>query len=503
MTNRTGAIFKTPGPNGSGVAWAILAAAIFLLTLELCVELFLASQHHGWNEVQATIPDEALFIEVAKDRGFRHFGAGYGPVFWFVLAQLLSLAPNGAEELAARTFFILTKYAAVGLMGFYLWRQGKRLAASLFIIAVVGSPGFMFMGKIISPEYQLLLLSALAACSLYADAERIGKLYFLALALSVAATLTKLSALPLLGMVTLYGLVVGYRRNSLPVFSKIAAEIVATLGLALAILVLGTWPNDLLADIKAALAIVPPLEISPAALVRAWRIDDVTWDQIKLGGIGKDFVPVFFLMVAGTVLLPLAPYSPQRSANWALYLSALAMLATAVFHDTAHTWYIFLPFFLFATVGANVIGDLAPRTQAMAFLLLVVVVFLSASRMKERIQFKWDRVSLVTSAAADANDQLADVRKNLSCAHTANVDILIPTPEIPGFDPARLALEKKSNGNWSAPDILMLNNSTLLKRSPLVEHVVQDQLSQYVMTRRSGVVDLYVKRDLPCFKTQE
>ena len=70
----------------------LLVVLLGLLFTEYLIEVLLTIDKSSFNELQAAVPDEALFLEIAGNGG-GHFGLAYGPFFWSTLRGLTLLIP--------------------------------------------------------------------------------------------------------------------------------------------------------------------------------------------------------------------------------------------------------------------------------------------------------------------------------------------------------------------------------------------------------------------------
>lgn len=154
-------------------------------------------------------------------------------------------------------------------------------------VRLLVTPGYFFFGKIISPEYMLLLLSALSLWCLHQDKSSYGAGYAGALFFACLATATKVSAAPLLAVMYAASIV-------RPLLARQGWKVAVRNGLLggslMAVFWLGlVWlcgPQKAWQQMSDALSIVPPTQLNLQVLREVWSRDAVTWDQIMVGGAG-------------------------------------------------------------------------------------------------------------------------------------------------------------------------------------------------------------------------
>jgi hypothetical protein len=479
----------------------------WLLTTSIAIgavaELLLVSKYTGWADIQASVPDEAMFIEIAKG-GFAHFGLGYGPIFWGSLVLILKLSPMQWAVLVARVVFVLLKYAAFAIVTRTFWQKDQKLAATVFLTVMLGAPGFLFLGKIISPEYELLFWAALLIKALIEDQGQLGLHYLWAIFYAFLATLTKLSGLPLLFILVFFGLIFGFldaRNDQTKSYMQLVARfagLLAMLGLAMYFF---PWQRSIFTDISETFRqVIPPLVLNVDAVKFSWQYDGVTWDQIKQGGIHKDFMPILALAIAATILLTMLAKEKNSRPGLAIFLAAVAITLSTIFHNMGHTWYLFLPALLFAAAGAQLAGSYGKRVQLTVLAIVMLAVSTSSPRLQERVEFKLANNREMSMAEADAHVMVAAARNRFPCIRSANFDVLIPWQlNDPDFLPMRIALEEKLNKSYVPADLLAVNAGLpSAARSPLLQFVVGDGISAYRLLSSTKRVDMYIRKDVQC-----
>jgi 4-amino-4-deoxy-L-arabinose transferase-like glycosyltransferase len=168
----------------------LIILGLSLLAAEFAAETWLMLQHVDLAAMQASAPDEMLFIEKAPLQSGWSFLAGYGPPFWLLVKAIFGHLSFDVAVPLARGLFIAMKYASWLILFGILFKRDAR-AAVLFLFVMLVTPGYFFFGKIISPEYMLLLLSALSLWCLQQDKSSYGAGYAGALFFACLATATK------------------------------------------------------------------------------------------------------------------------------------------------------------------------------------------------------------------------------------------------------------------------------------------------------------------------
>jgi hypothetical protein len=476
---------------------------LVLLLFFFSLELFLVVPNYSWPVIEASLPDEAMFIETAKF-GAAQFEAGYGPVFWGLLSQLLLLFPQGINVAFARIAFIVFKYLAVFLIAFRSEAKGKFFAAA-FLFSIVGSPGYLFFGKIISPEYLLLFLSTLSVSKFFQDNCSFGKDYLWSVCFGFLAVLTKLNALPLFLSILFFGLWFGYvksRSSSIIQYHVLLRRlfIMFLLSSLVLTLIFINGQKSVVSNLGLAFSIMPPLKLDYEALKNAWSFDGTTWDQIKLGGIAVDFMPILVMSIFTLLVL----FENNKEKRWqylVVGVSALAMLFSTVFHQLGHTWYLFLPFFLLAILSQEILSTKRRFIQASALVFVLFFAILNIPRLKDRVSLKIANNESLKENLINSNLLIGIARNTVPCFKSANFDILVPIDSFEkGFDAARMALQKNVLGIWKLPDVLIINNNLPSKLgSPLLQYVVKEDIDKYNLSHTLNGLELYIKTGSSCF----
>jgi len=228
-----------------------------------------------------------------------------------------------------------------------MWKLHHHKGAMIFVVTMLVTPGFMFFGKVISPEY-IIILPILSAVFLYRDNGKFQTFYLIALFFAWLALLSKISTAPLLFMIIVYGVVypilLNYPRKQ---YGKLLGKILLVSLVVLLVVLIYCWGSSVFSDIQLAFT-----------LVSSWNIDSVTWDQIKIGGLYIDFLPVFVFSAIVLLLLIIPSVDKEvRVTSFVIICSAILMLVSSVFHNSGHTWYFFTAFSLFSVASAYLIPE--------------------------------------------------------------------------------------------------------------------------------------------------
>ncbi len=454
--------------------------------------------------MQASAPDELLFIEHATPASRWSFLAGYGPPFWLLINAIFGTLTFDVAVPMARGLFIVMKYAAwLLLFGIVLKRNAR--AAVLFLFLVLLTPGYFFFGKIISPEYLLLLLSALCLWCLDRDKAAFGPAYLAALLFASLATATKVSAAPLLVVTCaasiVYPLWAGHGVQTAVRHGLKAGALLASFWLPLAWL---CSPPKAWAQLSHALSIVPPVQFNRNVLWEAWSRDAVTWDQIMVGGLGKDFVAICGVSMIAAVITLTAHRRQEghgQGLAWLALLSGGLMLTQAATHQSAYAWYVFLPLQMLA-FGACLV--LATQASSKGIALCSVIVLLcfaihDARRIDTRLRYKLQSNAMVSSSRMEMAALESALKVEHPCANIGHADILIPLPS-PSVIPMRTSLNHRTTGQWREPDFLVLNERSMIApmHSGLATLVELEAFNNFEFRKRVGGLGLYVRKNLGC-----
>ncbi len=479
-----------------------LQIGLLLLAVMFLYETWLVVAMHSQADLQAGSPDESLMIDCLPKHGLLFgFLAAYGPFFWGILSALNAIIPATYQIFVLRIIFVLFKYIAWLILLRELCRGQNFWRASVFLLALMTTPGYLFFGKIIAPEYLLFLPTSLCFAFLLQDRARFGSHYLWALVCAALTTATKISAAPITFCVVAYGLLY-------PLFIPDARSryrsIIRNTLLVLILLALATLSlvniHDSVDQIRAVAAIIPEARYNVDALTLAWNRTEMTWDRILVGGLSDDFLPLIIV----TMILPLALIVRKMLAKdngailLAIVLSGVLMLISAISHGLAFSWYVFIPMYLlaFAALMSLPSQQMDRLYIGLYVVLLVVFAVQGAHRMHERISLKINNNHQLARHALTMQKVVQYFSNEVPCARTGNLDLLVP--QIPSssaivFTPARLSLNPKT-----PPDVLVVNRQ--LDEHMMLQFALKGDLSQYREIQQIGPLSLYARTNLSCLK---
>lgn len=488
-------------------AWAslFLRWALLLLCAEFGVEVWLVLANSHIEDLQAASPDEMLFIEVVNSGSPWGFAAGYGPVFWLLTYSIFHFLPIDNAVIVGRVLFIVLKYTSWLVFSLVMLNSSKKSAALFLWVALI-TPGYFFFGKIISPEYLLLFFATISMCFLYKDAAKFGSNFFCSLFFASLAAATKITAAPMIVIIYIFGLLC-------PIYFY--RDIKASLRngfYGLSILVLFWGPlvfycglTSSIAQINDALSIVPPSEFNFEVLKLAWFRDMSTWDQIMLGGIGVDFLPIFFLFVVSmfcTAAFAKGAYlTSTLSIAFCAFISSAIMLFVTIVHQSTYSWYIFLPFQLMLISSVILFENQENEIYAFIFVALLALFFThDAERIFSRLRFKYNSNEQVESNAKVMGKIQQYLLTNVPCARNGHLDILVPyNGRELNVLPMRVSLNHRITNKWNLPDFLVLNKKLYSNGlTPLTELVVKEDFKSFVKLEDFDMLQLYVNKNISC-----
>jgi hypothetical protein len=479
-----------------------MVIAIFLSFLFL--EVIFVIDRSSWSDLQAASPDEALMFECLKN-GVWSFLSGYGPVFWATLDFFQYISPTNYEIEIIRILFILLKYLAFFILAWIILKQYKSYYISnLILLLTIITPGYMFFGKVISPEYLLLFEVSISIGLLILDDAKIGKLYYFALIVSILSVLTKISLLPYLSATLFYGLLMIYLTQDISKIDKfkklgfivfIVISIFAFVGYM-------TGIEKSISQIQEILGIVPKTSISFSNFLMAWERDNVTWDQIVVAGIKQDFLPIFFIMLLSLILIIVRIIRGKFNSIFALilFLVATGMFLLQIFQSLAFGWYLFVPVLMYIVVIAMLLNQSTLLVKCFVAITLIVYSFLyGIERVIYHINVKKDNNRQLKENTLSMNGVVKKLDE-LKCIKTGNVDILVPlisydqkNPRINPVLPLRISLNNQATKKWEEPDFLIINKN--LHNSPLLQFVIKEKISDYEKIETMDNLDLLIKKE--------
>lgn len=505
--------FKTFGARFSAEK-ALTIAYAFVLALGCFLwgtELFLVLRPSDLASLQAGSPDEALFLDTVVTNNVFHFSSGNGPLFWGLLVYFRDMAPKGFEIAIIRAAFVSLKYIAFYMGAAAIGNVWGRASAALFLFVSLSVPGYFFFGKIISPEYLLLFTLSATICLAVLDDGRLGWMYRAALVCAFLSVMAKVSMLPFALCFPGYGVAQAFLNA--PSYKvkraiKEAGQAFLLYAVLMGLVYLLCPLETSLQQIRDIMAIVPPLKFSMENVLLAWRRDEVTWDQIAVAGIRVDFMPAAVAMVGaflfGVGSVVRGNVTPRVLLGGVLFVAAALMTVNSVFHSMALSWYLFGPCFLFIAACALLLPPRMPGVAVATFLVFVLVfAFSGVPHLIKHAAFKQDTDRQLIENAEKMKAITAFLAQNYPCAQTGLLDILVPTdaenakdPYAARIMPARLGLMRIVQNHSVYPDYLVVNRGVFEGRSPLIQYMIKDALTQYDKLQSWGALDLYLQKPL-------
>lgn len=349
-------------------AFGILILGLFAIIIASDIALVLP--HSSLLEVYDSVPDEVLFYYSAQQlaghlragdwHAISAFGTpfGYGSPFWLTAAALIIALPSASVHgLAAhKLVFLLMKWAAFGGLAALVWRRRGVAAAACFSMLVASCSAFFFYGKVFSPEFETLALSAAAIACMWVDDFRVRWQAGAALFAALLATAIKATAAPVLLATGIY-LLIGVWRAQDGRGVKVGRLIVAAL-LALPACGLPLMTAAGRADVAHWIALNIGRHFS-VYCASAWvTCRAVTWDMIPLSGlIGYVGIPTVLVLLVVSVIRQKGKLDRTVMMGYAITMCGLAGLSSVVSADGYLDWYVWVPTMLILTGAAISIAD--------------------------------------------------------------------------------------------------------------------------------------------------
>ena len=394
-------------------------------------------------------------------------------------------------------------------------------------------PGYLFFGKVISPEYLLIFLSSLTICFLIKDHQKIGKYYYAALIAATLLVLTKINMLPILFGILLYAFILNNNADKLTIRLKnilITSLIPATIFFI--VIYLSGFDKTII-ELKMIIDIVPQFEFSIKYINQFLGLNAVTWDKIIVGGIYSDFLPIFFTFIIIIFLLLYKIFRKKIINNILpiiLFSIASLMLVNQIFQGMAYSWYIFVMSFMYIASLSILIKDIKIYTNIFLIsIFLILFITHGFSRQMHVIQFNDTKNNQLISNSI-AMKSMTNIISDHKCLKSGNVDILVPLDfpynyipvfrsalvdnkhdmssefqinqrvisNMPYISPARFALNQVSRNLWRLPDYFIVN--TALNKSPLLSLIVRDNVKYYNNVKSVESLDLYIIKENSCYK---
>lgn len=483
--------------------WHFLFSVMIVFVIwEAYIEFPLSTAFSTPSVMQATSPDEIGFIEHSeRSQTFLQFSLGYGPAFWLIPIAAVKFFGSETAVLISRIIFISMKYAGILCVALPLVAKRKALAACVFLALTATTPGFFFFGKIISPEYELIFFAALTMSMLFLDDGRNSRFFIAALFFASAAFATKITAAPLLFFTAVYGITCFFLKPQRSLSE--GRLLIRSLGgctVAWIVLILLCGPLDVVRQINDAMSIVSQSQYDFSALKMAFTRTDNTWDQIMIGGLVPDFMPVIIsilcLALGGIVIRKVTALLITATIGT---LAAIIVLYQCIIHAGAVGWYLFLPSMLFI-ICASYTLTLVSQKISIAFLFIIVLSFSyhDRHRIQDRINFKRENVNMIAKSVSAAGSVIETIQRRYPCAKSVSLDFLIASSDVDAYIPMRTALNLHSTKKYFSPDVVLLNSFLISHRggSPLLNYVFNGDLSLYQEIEKDADFVLLIKKSI-------
>lgn len=483
--------------------WHFLFSVMIIFVIwEAYIEFPLSTAFSTPSVMQAMSPDEIGFIEHSEHSlTFLQFSLGYGPAFWLIPIAAVKFFGSETAVLISRIIFVSMKYAGIFCVALPLVAKRKTPAACVFLALTATTPGFFFFGKIISPEYELIFFAALTMSMLFLDDGRNSRFFIAALVFASAALATKITAAPLLFFTAIYGLACFFLRPQRSLHERrLLIRSLAGCAASWIVLILLCGPVEVVRQINDAMSIVSQSEYNFSTLKMAFTRTGITWDQIMIGGLVPDFIPVIIstlcLALGGIVIRKVtAPFITAVTGT----LAAIIVLYQCAIHAGAVGWYLFLPATLFIICASYTLTLLSQKIS-IAFFLLTVLSFSyhDRHRIQDRINFKRENVNMIAKSVDVAGSVIKDIQNRYPCAKSVSLDFLIASNDVDGYIPMRTALNLRSTKKYFSPDVVLLNSFLISHRegSPLLNYVFNGDLSAYQEIQKDSDFVLLIKKGI-------
>ncbi|AYM13918.1 hypothetical protein At1D1108_42920 [Agrobacterium tumefaciens] len=424
------------------ILYAFVLLALFLL------EIHLLDYRKGIEVLRSGTPDEALFFEVSAnymksfiswDASFfpQGFPGPYGHPFWFLLVAVIGIANllDLNSVLLAYYVFLSLKYLSCFFWKKTLEQRYGCFQSSIFSLTLLLSPGLFFYGKIISPEYMVMLVFSIAT---YYMAQ---KNYNGASSYALLGTYIKILYAPYF----LIALTVMIAREYRKIYRLNLTFVVASLLSCLAIIKAG-GPIVVLNSILA--LPTPPLRFD----FEFWRDSFFgnpifTWDQILLLRPADAF-PIFLILApiaANTFLLRLREIVADHFGLFCFLVGSVLLILLLTSKGMIFSWYSFVP--LVVAVVCAIFLCVSLR-GTLGYVLCAVSMTIGAGQIEQSISAEIQKKKLTLSAYEEAPGLLTAARSLCPSADVIIFDVMIPfdRDKIEGTEP--IALSEAVKRSW-------------------------------------------------------
>lgn len=424
------------------IVYAFVLIALFTL------EIHLLGYRESIGILRSGAPDEALFFDVSANymKSFiswdaslfpQGFPGPYGHPFWFLMVALLGIANllDLNSVLLAYNVFLSLKYLSC-----YFWKKTFEerydyFQSSIFSLTLLLSPGLFFYGKVISPEYMLMLVFSIGT---YYIAK---KKYNIALSCALLGTYIKILYAPYF----LIASTVVIARDSWK-FDRLDLTFVVALLLSCLAIIMAGGPIVVLNSILA--LPTPPLQFDFEFWWDSFFGAPIfSWDQILLLRPADAF-PIFLILAPIAVITFMLRLRGIVADHFGL-LGFLVGSALLIFLLTSKgmifSWYSFVP--LVVAVVSAIFLCVSLR-GTLGYVLCAVSMMIGAGQIEQSISAEIQKMKLTLSAYEEAPGLLTAARSLCPSAEAIIFDVMIPfdADKIEGTEPVALSEAVKRSG---------------------------------------------------------
>jgi len=416
------------------IAFALLAAS-FVFDLILVMDFSRAYQIAQFSQDEYWFLEEIMrlqgYLTAGDFSSIRQFGSPFAYGFGFWLFTALIAAPFRGHVMLTTLFlrlvFMAMKYAAFWIVyrrAFDLTR--KPIFSLLALALLLAVPAYVFDGKIISPEYLIMLLGALGWDALFRQNSnaRTAAAFFFGL-----AAVIKINTAPL--AIIFLALWFAYPKRD-------RFRIALDWGVGLIVpLLLFLFPASPFREILA-IASTHHVDYGLNYLFVWYNYNALEFDDMLKGGWSVAFLSWPFLLVLvgfaiyqdvrirGAYLRDWAP-TTMAAVFWTFYAGLVTCILTSL-NSLMHPWFVFAPFMLMLGAGTLLIGIGRQGTTMMAAFLVAYIAFFGpryAVQWQHRVQ-KFDYVAQTETWDAGVSAWIAE---NCPKARQGVIDYNLLWPE--------------------------------------------------------------------------
>ncbi|OAI91363.1 hypothetical protein AYO27_24420 [Rhizobium sp. GHKF11] len=413
----------------------------FVLIALFILEIHLLGYRETVEILRSIAPDEALFFDISADymESFiswdaslfpQGFPGPYGHPFWFLMVALLSIANllDLNVVLLSYKVFLSLKYLSC-----YFWKKTfeeryGHFQSSIFSLTLLLSPGLFFYGKVISPEYLLILVFSIGT---YCIAK---KKYNIAISCAFLGTYIKILYAPYV-LVSSTVVIARYPWK----VPRLGLTFVVVLFLSCLAIFMAGGPIVVL---KSILALpTPPLSFDLDFWGDSFFGAPIfSWDQILLLRPADAF-PIFLVLapiVVITFTLRLRGIIGDHFGLLGFLVGSILLMLLLTSKGMIFSWYSFVP--LVVAVVSAIFLCVSLR-GTLGYLLCAVSIVIGAGHIEQSISAEIQKMKLTLSAYEEAPGLLAAARSLCPSAKAIIFDVMIPfeADKIEGTEPIALS----------------------------------------------------------------